>query len=520
MRVRLVNAPNRPFDNVVAAARSCYSKTPFTAEMATGDHLEDAVRRRKALGRRDRIARSVYEAGHHTTYQHAYLQFIIEGVSRHALWCFLHSHQFYNSEQVSQRYVEVEPDAVYVPPELTGAARSVFEEAVQAAHATYRELSDALEPIAEAAILTHFPTLARPVHQKRLAVQRRRKAQEVARYVLPLATTAHLHHTISALTLLRYHRAVANPDAPGELRALVGAMVDELLRVDPGFAQVLEEPLPELPVRWRILDGTEGSYTRGAFRQEFDARLGDRSSALLSDATGARSTLADAVRTVLGMPRSQLPDEDAVVTTLDAGRNPLLAETLNLSTLDPLTRALHQVTFTFATKISHTADSQNQRHRMVPGARPVLAAVTDETPDYIVPALIAEREDLRSRFVEAMEAAWAAAAWLRRHGPEATLASYLLPNAVTVRLMETSDLLHLHHKMRMRLCWNAQDEIRRAAWEQAMQIAEADPLIGSYLLPPCGVRLAAGRKPYCPEGDRFCGVAVWKLRLEDQRPDS
>jgi hypothetical protein len=203
---------------------------------------------------------------------------------------------------------------------------------------------------------------------------------------------------------------------------------------------------------------------------------------------------------------------------LDPGQNPLLAETLNLSTLDPLSRSLHQVTLTFATKLSHTADSQNQRHRMVPGARPVLAAVTGDEPDYTVPDLIAGDEALLERYTRAMHEAWRAASWLRRHAPNPALASYLLPNAVTVRLVETSDLLHFHHKMRMRLCWNAQEEIRKAAWEQAIQITRADPLIGGFLLPPCGIRRAAGRTPYCPEGERFCGTPVWRIALEEQHP--
>jgi hypothetical protein len=43
-------------------------------------------------------------------------QFTLENVSRQFIWSFLHSHPFYNSEQVSQRYVTVGPDSVTVPP--------------------------------------------------------------------------------------------------------------------------------------------------------------------------------------------------------------------------------------------------------------------------------------------------------------------------------------------------------------------------------------------------------------------
>ena len=64
----------------------------------------------------------------------------------------------------------------------------------------------------------------------------------------------------------------------------------------------------------------------------------------------------------------------------------------------------------------------------------------------------------------------------------------------------------------MRLCYNAQEEIWQASLDEAMQITEREPAIGRWLLPPCAVRHAAGRTPYCPEGDRFCGIPVWRLR--------
>ncbi|NOZ79683.1 MAG: FAD-dependent thymidylate synthase, partial [Acidobacteria bacterium] len=340
MKVWLASATGKPFDNIVAAARSCYSSSIVTARMAAGEGLTDPARAHAIQARRDAIASSVYLAGHHTTLQHAAFHFIIEGISRHALWCFLHSHQFYNSEQVSQRYVAVTPESVYTPPELAGNALTVFQRAIGDAHDAYYELREALQPAAEAAILRRQPSLARRAHARRLARLRDRKAQEVARYVLPLATTAHLHHTVSALTLLRYHRASASPDAPGEVRELVDAMVRELLAFEPQFEKVLEEPLPELPVQWRIAGGREDGATREAFRREFDARLRGRSSVLLSDLRPAREQLADAVRTVLGLPRSRLGDDNAVRMVLDPGQNPLLAETLNLSTLDPLSRSL------------------------------------------------------------------------------------------------------------------------------------------------------------------------------------
>jgi hypothetical protein len=69
----------------------------------------------------------------------------------------------------------------------------------------------------------------------------------------------------------------------------------------------------------------------------------------------------------------------------------------------------------------------------------------------------------------------------------------------------------------MRLCYNAQEEIWQACLDEALQIRAAEPAIGRWLLPPCSVRQLAGRKPFCPEGERFCGIAVWRLQPADYR---
>ena len=94
-QVRLTHAFSRPFENVVATARTCYSSKGVIDEDQASRNPE----------KRDALAKSIYDAGHHTTFQHASFQFAISNVSRHFLWTFLHSHPFYNSEQVSQRYV-------------------------------------------------------------------------------------------------------------------------------------------------------------------------------------------------------------------------------------------------------------------------------------------------------------------------------------------------------------------------------------------------------------------------------
>jgi thymidylate synthase ThyX len=116
-----------------------------------------------------------------------------------------------------------------------------------------------------------------------------------------------------------------------------------------------------------------------------------------------------------------------------------------------------------------------------------------------------------------MAQTWEAIERLLVLGVAAELALYLLPNAVNVRFTESADLLNLHHKHRMRLCYNAQEEIWRASVDEAEQIRAAQPELGRHLLPPCTQRLQAKARPICPEGERYCGVPVWKLDLSEYR---
>jgi thymidylate synthase ThyX len=116
-----------------------------------------------------------------------------------------------------------------------------------------------------------------------------------------------------------------------------------------------------------------------------------------------------------------------------------------------------------------------------------------------------------------MERAWDGIGCLEKQGVGAEFASYLLPNAVAVRFTESADLLNLHHKFAMRLCFNAQEEIWKASVEEALQIRAVHPRIGKWLLPPCGLRSGAKRQPPCPEGERFCGVPVWKKYISEYK---
>jgi len=500
-RVRLIHAFDRPYENVVATARTCYS--------AKGIVTEDQASAKP--DRRDAIAKSIYEAGHHTTFQHAHFQFSLENVSRQFLWSFLHSHPFYNSEQVSQRYVEVKKGNFAVPP-MPPAEREVYERTARRQQDAYARLTELLTPLAAERYFGLFPGRLRGDGRTRFAGSIQKRAQEIARYALPVATFSYLYHTISGVTLFRYWRLCESMDAPAEQREVVGQMVAEVLRHDPLYATVLQDPLPleETPEYAAFASLPRVRPAARAFREEFDRELAGRVSRLVDWKANNEQVLASAVREILGVSRGALSDDDAIRMVLDPSRNRILGETLTLTTHDKLSRALFHPSYTFRKKLSHTADSQDQRHRMTPASRPALPAYLSEEPDYVVPMLVADVPEADALYRETMEETWSAINLLRERGVSDEFAAYLLPNAVAIRFTESADLLNLHHKFAMRLCYNAQEEIWRASLDEALQIREINPRIGPWLLPPCTLRHLAEVRPVCPEGERFCGVVVWR----------
>ncbi len=509
--VRLENYFQEPYNLAVATARTCYSSKVISTE--------DVGRDDQSRAQRDRIAESTYKAGHHTTIQHPTFQFVLEQVSRQFLWSFLHAHPFYNSEQVSQRYVEVKPEHFTIPP-LEAQAHAIYLDAVHAQMDAYHQLIELVEPTVVTEYRRIFPS--RNVEEKRWASAIKKRCQEIARYVLPVATHAHLYHTISGLTLHRYWRLCQQFDVPLEQRLVVQRMVEEVTKIDPAFMAMAEDPIPlERTVEYEAYQQFHGALRNGTtqrFLDEFDVELHGATSKLVDYKVHTEESMAQGVRSVLGLTREQLSTEHAIRLVLDPASNHYLAETLTLTTISKLSRAMVHPHFTFKKKLSHTADSQDQRHRMVPASRPILAChFISGKPDYILPPLIAASPEAEAVYRQSMQRTWRAIDQLLNDGVREEFALYLLPNAFPIRFEESGDLLHFHHKWVQRLCYTAQEEIWNASRDEVRQVSAQFPTIGKFLQAPCWIRAQAGVKPYCPEGDRFCGVAVWKLPVEQYK---
>ena len=494
-RVTLRNSFTHPFDSAIAAARTCYSPHLVGPQEITEKQ-------------RVTIGSGTYFGGHHTVYQHAHFEFGLENVSRQLVWSFLHAHPFYNSEQQSQRYVRLDRAQAYVPaegPRFGPSERAIYLKTIARLWEHYRALTRLLEPTARAILndIWHVSASSHALRVQKVQRQAGKRAIEVARYVLPVAAFTTMVHTLSGIVLYRLWRMCTASDTPTEGQHVVGEMVARVREVDPSFFDRFDnDPMENVP------EIQESGRDGEAFRQEFDARLEGRTSKLVGYSPQAIQAMGEAYRAVMGLTAAECADGEALDRMLNPARNPYRRETLNVGVHAPMMRALDHAHFTFAKKISHTADSQDQRHRMVPGSRPLLTLADTRSTDYIAPMLVRHNPGALAIFQRAMEEAWAAKNELLDRGVPRELALYLLPNAKAIRLVESGSLLHLLHKWTMRTCFNAQEEIYQASIEEVNQVRAEFPELARYIGPPCFLR-AGISTPICTEGSHFCGVKVW-----------
>jgi flavin-dependent thymidylate synthase len=507
--VILIRYFDNPYDNAVATARTCYSSEVILPE--------DVSKGKRAQLLRDRIFQGIYQAKHHTPLQHPTFQFVLKKVSRQFIWSFLHSHPFYNSEQVSQRYVEVRDENFLVPP-LNDAQRQIYISTIHKQMEAYHKLIGLIKPDITRRYFELFP--GRRSMVKRWEGDIIKKVLETARYCLPVATHAHLYHTINALTLFRYYRLCEQFDTPLESRSVVKKMLEEVNKLDPLLLKVIQDPIPlEETLEYRVFYQFKSCADR-AVRQEllkdFDDRQGNYRSKVIDYKPLAQQSMASSIRYMLGLTPEELPDAEAIEVVMNPSKNPYLSDTLTLTTISKLSRAMFHPHLTFQKKLSHTADSQNQRHRTTPATRPILLAhYIPDKPEFIVPKVIQQNEPARELLLGLMQEVWSGINHLLEMGVNPEYALYLIPNAFPIRFIESADLLNLHHKWTTRLCYLAQEEIWESSLEEVKQTSDLYPLIGQHIAAPCRLRKLAGKIPYCPEGKRYCGVPVWDLPLKD-----
>lgn len=537
-KVELLAYTAGAFDIAMATARTCYSSELIYAKDITP-------------GQRERIGASIYEAGHHTPFQHPTFVFGLQHISRHVVWSFFHAHPFYNSEQQSQRYVVMNDAAVYVPP-LEGEALKLYEGAVVKSWEAYNRISELL-------VGDNFSLMAKigglkGQTEKQVMVDSEKKAIENARYVLPLSAFTTMYHTISGIVLKRYVRMSRMSDCPHEAKALVDMMVEEVRKVDPDFIERIgdeafeESELAELKMYSDLVARgltQEKMYDMNReFAEKFDAELDGKWSKLIMADVRAEEVVADSVREIIGAMPSVLSDDEAIDWVVNPAKNKYMNDALNSWNMSPLMRTLNHAQYTFKKRMTHTGDSQEQRHRMTPGSKPLLRFSHTREPDYMTPPAFEKNPEAKKVYDDVMAEMWAVKNKLIEMGVPSEFACYILPNAVIIRYTQSGSLLNFMHKWRLRSCFLAQLEIYNCAVDELMQVKEIHPRLAQHLGPPCFTRYQGGvghtsiprmkeimasdandkslqlatTEGPCPEGPRWCGINVWMNFPKTKRP--
>jgi hypothetical protein len=319
----------------------------------------------------------------------------------------------------------------------------------------YEKFCEILEPIMAEKL---------PKFQKHIA---NKKAQEMARYLLPVGMKAHLYHTINVITALRYINVASFlPECKTEAVEFVDKLEKEILKIDKDLKPLIDFAKKEKAVFPKI--------NMEKFRSENNVKIFD----IVNYNFEMNENYAGILRA------SNIFFDESLL----GGFNSYI-------------------------KLSLSADAQNQRHRRSPAIRPALEDIYKK--DYYIPPII--KENLLDEYIEAIEYSYE----FFEEQKEIlgfSEAVYALTNAHNIEIIEKDDFNEFTHKAQMRLCYNAQQEIFDIVYEQIKQLKENGVNVDNFL-PPCAVRFKENIRPYCPEGDRFCGIKVWKLDFEEYKRD-
>jgi len=445
MKLKILNTNYKPTDIAVASARSCYFGKNIVKP-------EDVVN----WDKKNELLNSIFKAGHHTTLMHYHFTILIEGISRLLIWRLLHSHPFYNSEQVSQRYAKMKKENFTYPK---GANEKNWQEYYEKMFFYYEELIEKLTPIIEKIL---------PKFKKKEA---KKRSQEFSRYLLPLGMNAHLYHTINVITALRYINAVkVIPEAKEEAEEFIKLLEEEMLKIDNNLKPLIEFAKKEKVVFPKI--DIEGVKKKHNIKNE-KVKVFD-------------------------------------IVDYDFELNENYAGVLRLSNVYLDTSILGS--FNSYIKLSLSADAQNQRHRRSLAIRAKLEDIYKR--DFYIPPIVQENKEILNLYKKAVEYSY------DFFEKEKELlgfsqAAYALLNAHNIEIIEHDDFNEFAHKAQMRLCFNAQEEIFDIVYNQVLELKKANVKAADKFLPPCSIREKLKIKPICPEGERFCGIKVWKMDLKD-----
>ncbi|GAC1335271.1 MAG: FAD-dependent thymidylate synthase [Chloroflexota bacterium] len=168
---------------------------------------------------------NIIEMEHGSVLEHAVWNFVITGVSRSFSHELVRHRAGWAYSQLSQRYVD-ESDAAYVEPDIIAAdaeLHDLWSQAIQTSHDAYARLAEGLiRNIAQ-----QYPDLS--------GRDKRKRAREAARSVLPNATETKIFVSANARALRHFVEYRGAPDAEPEIRKVALQMLEIMRQEAPNL---------------------------------------------------------------------------------------------------------------------------------------------------------------------------------------------------------------------------------------------------------------------------------------------
>lgn len=413
------------------------------------------------------VENRLFAVGHHTTLQHHFFTFSIEGISVGDITFGMHlSHPFYNSDQRSGRYCAkmfLEPDFKAIEryikkfwPEVKNKELKAAVDYIKKGVGIYHK------NIAEAGkTAVEFIKKERPyVPEKYLEMNGPKIAQEQLRMFIPVIFPTGFDYTVNLTVLAAMHRSAWTP----AMRQIVTMMTKEVTR-----------KFPETAFMFKKEDGGKEDW------------------AIDVPKASAIKTKYKPIHRLLS-----ISGEKDFINPHDKLMHPV-----DLLHFTPLMMDNATAEITSRVEISTATMGQDQRHRTIRRSQPEFTGAFYLPPIPRKMKLENEAKDLMKEWIK-----------VSKKVPK-TLAMILAPYGAMVTYKKVGSLNAIAHEQAKRLCWCAQEEIYHAgrALRQGIEKKNKRSKLLSMFEPPCY------RTGKCAEGARYCGRDIKIRKTGDYFPE-
>ncbi|MDR3289758.1 MAG: FAD-dependent thymidylate synthase [Rickettsiales bacterium] len=402
------------------------------------------------------VENHLFKTGHHTTFQHNYYTFNIDGISVNDTIFGLHlTHPFYNTDQRSGRFSKmyVKPDydelkekiAKYYPNspideviEFIKQGRKIYKNNMEKATELATSLIKEERPFANA---EYIETNANKIAQEQMRM-----------FISTIMPTA-LDYTLNLSAISAMYRASWNP----EMRDVFEQIKKIVLKEEPNLEYIFK------------------NQRQDNWTPDFISHCG-----------------------ILTKP--QLHKMDTIFSNVNYDFNAKEKDSVDLKQFTPEFMNNNFFVIQSEIEVSLATFAQDQRHRTLKRGIPTITGNFYLPP---IPAMLGlEKEALE--YMQSYDKLWKKL--------DKTLALMIAPYGVMVKYSKKGDANAIIHEQEKRLCWSAQEEIYNLCREFYLKLHNSEKeqikTLTKLLLPAC-------HKSGCIEGRRYCGRDIKKCKGND-----